>query len=228
MAPLRTSGAWLALLAVGALASGCGSSPAAPDRTGPVTVIITCTSSAARVSTCIASVSCGLYGCRPGTPVDATSTSNWTSDDPSIVRIVSAGLLEAAAPGNTVVRATHQLAGQGTQSISVFPGTAPLPTFVLAGTVFDGSDPSRLPLNGATIQVLSGLVGGRTATSGTEAQFMPGFWPPGGRFPAGAYEIFGVPSGNYRLRVSKTGYVPQERDIGPASLVGNDFVLPRQ
>ena len=94
--------------------------------------------------------------------------------------------------------------------------------------MYDGSDPARPALNGASIQVLSGLVAGRTATSGTEPPFMPGFWGPAGRLPAGSYEIFGVPAGIYRLRVSKTGYLPQERDVGAVSLVGNDFVLQRQ
>jgi len=145
-----------------------------------------------------------------------------------MVRIVSPGIIEAVAPGDTAIRASHPLGGEGSRAISVFPGTAPLATTVLSGSVVDGSDPARPPLNGATVQVLTGLVAGKTAVSGTPAPFLPGFWPPNGNFPAGMFEIFGVPSDAYRLRVFKAGYVTQERDIPSASLVGGAFVLMRQ
>jgi len=218
----------VALLSAGVFVGGCGSGPTSPDtRTGPITVDISCTPGGARVTACTARVYCGLYGCVAGTPADATSTSTWTSDDPSVVRVVSAGVLEAVAPGNTIVRSSHPLAGEGSHAIAVFPDGAPTPTFVLAGTVYDGSDPGRPPLNGASIQVLSGVIAGRTATSGTEPPFVPGFWGPDGLIVAGSYEIFGVPSGSYRIRVSKPGYASQERDTNLTSLVRNDVVLQR-
>lgn len=111
--------------------------------------------------------------------------------------------------------------------MSVFPGTAPLPTFVLGGTVVDGSDPARPALNGATVQVLTGLVAGKTAVSGIPAPYLPGFWTPNpSTFPAGSFTIFGVPQDNYRVRVFKTGYITQERDL--SALVGSSFVLQRQ
>jgi hypothetical protein len=108
----------------------------------------------------------------------------------------------------------------------VFPGTAPLATSLLSGTVLDGSDPARPPLNGATVQILNGLVAGRTGVSGVAPPFMPGFWQPSGTFPAGMFEIFGVPPDSYRLRVFKPGYVTQERDV--AALAGSSFVLQPQ
>ena len=214
-----------AVLGISVLAA-CGS-PTAPDqRTGPITVTISCTPKDARTTTCSASVSCGLYGCLPNTPADATSTSTWTSENPSIVRVVSAGIVEAVAPGDTVIRTSHPLAGDGSRSISVFPGTAPLATSVLAGSVVDGSDPARPPLNGATVQILTGLVAGKTAVSGVPPPFLPGFWEPSPNFPAGSFDIFGVPQDTYRLRVAKAGYGTQERDV--TALVGSAFVLLRQ
>jgi hypothetical protein len=134
--------------------------------------------------------------------------------------------VEAVAAGDPVIRASHPLAGDGSQSISVFPGTAPLPTYVLSGSVLDGSDPARPPLNGATMQILTGLVAGKTAVSGVAPPFMTGFWQPSPNFPAGSLEIFGVPQGSYRLRVFRTGYLTQERDT--TALTGNTFVLQRQ
>ena len=143
-----------------------------------------------------------------------------------MVRVVSSGVVEAVAPGDTVIRTSHPLAGDGSRSISVFPATAPLPTFVLAGTVVDGSDAARPPLNGATVQILSGLVAGKTAVSGVAPPFLPGFWEPAPNFPAGSFDIFGVPQDSYRVRVSKAGYVTQERDV--SALVGSSFLLQRQ
>jgi hypothetical protein len=119
------------------------------------------------------------------------------------------------------------MAGEGSQSVAVFAGTAPIVTRVLAGSVLDGSDPARPPLNGATVEILNGLVAGRTAVSGVAPAFVPGFWPPVSSYPAGEFDIFGVPSGIYRLRVSKPGYIPQERDTA-GSLIGNTVVLFRQ
>lgn len=108
----------------------------------------------------------------------------------------------------------------------MFPGTAPLATYVLAGSVVDGSDPARPPLNGATVQVLTGLVAGKTAVSGVPPPFLAGFWEPSPNFPAGGFDIFGVPPDTYRLRVFKAGYVTQERDL--TALVGATFALLRQ
>lgn len=208
------------------IAPACGS-PTAPDRrTGPVTVAISCTPRDARISTCSANVSCGLYGCPPNTPADATASSTWTSENPSIVRVVSAGVVEAIATGDTVIRTSHALAGDGSRSLSVFPGTAPLATYALAGSVVDGSDAARPPLNGATVQVLTGLVAGKTAVSGIAPPFLPGFWQPGPNYPPGSFDIFGVPQDTYRLRVFKTGYVTEERDV--TGLSGHTFVLQRQ
>jgi hypothetical protein len=215
------------LLYVAVLVGGCGGSPTAPERHGPITVGISCTPIDGRYTACRATVSCGLYGCYPGTPPDLTATATWTSDDPSIMRITAAGMLEAVAPGDTVVRASHPLAGSGSWPISVFRGTAPLPTFGLFGVVSDGSDPARPPLNGATVVVLNGLRGQQMQVSGVPPSFLPGYWPPSPSFPSGFYMFFGLPRDTYRVRVSKPGYVTQERDIIPGSTPPS-FVLQRE
>lgn len=106
--------------------------------------------------------------------------------------------------------------------IAVFAGTAPLETYEYEGTVYDGGGASRTPLNGASVEILTGLVAGRQTISGSQPDFFPGATVP----PAvpGHYAFFGVPSGTYRLRVSKPGFVTQEVDT--KQIV--DVVLVRQ
>jgi hypothetical protein len=94
----------------------------------------------------------------------------------------------------------------------VFPGTTPLPTFGLQGTVYEGATPNESRIDGATIDVIDGLIVGRRATSGSRPEPVPGYFAPGPAAP-GLFIINGVPPGTIRLRVSKDGYVPEERDV---------------
>ena len=157
---------------------------------------------------------------------DVTPSANWVIADPTIVKMVTPGIFAATGIGDTFVRATWQRVESSMRPVSVFTGTAPLPTYEIFGSVWQaGQTPTSSYIDGAVIQVLNGLVTGRTATSGVPPPLPPGYLGPfGGK---GYYRVLGVPPGAYRVRVTKDGYASQERDVtvtGPGSPVA-DFPL---
>ena len=219
--------AWMFAVILASFATaGCGSTPTAPERHGPISIWILCEAGTPPFTTCRAPVFCTLYPCAAGTPTDITTSGTWTSDDPAIVRIAAPGLLEAVSLGDTVVRVALPPVGGELRPVSVFPGTPPLPTWEIAGTVYDGSVTPRVPLDGATVEVLTGIVAGWKAISGVEPPAKPGFPGWSVQFPRGHYEIRGVPSFPYSVRASRPGYVSQEREI-PGTSYSLDFVLQR-
>jgi hypothetical protein len=207
----------------------CGSTPTAPDRHGFPIITLVCVPLTTSSTLCRASVSCSLYPCLPGTPEDVTTLATWTSDDQTIVRIGGPGRLDAVGVGDTVVRAAWDAigVGGGWRPVSVFPGTAPLPTYEISGGIYDGSVSPRAPLNGATIEIIDGPPSGKTSVSGADPQLPPGFTSFGPMMP-GRYRLLGVPAGTFRLRATKDGYVPQERDVTGSTFTGADFELQRR
>lgn len=142
-----------------------------------------------------------------------TQAASWTTDDPAVAIVVAPGIVTSVGVGNTVLRVAWKAVGFTTTDfipIAVFSGTAPLETYEYEGNIYDGGGPPRTPLNGASVEILTGLVAGRRTISGTQPDFFPGatIFPPS----AGHYAFFGVPSGTYRLRVSMPGFVTQEVD----------------
>ena len=103
-------------------------------------------------------------------------------------------------------------------------GTAPLPTQEIFGTVYRrGETPFAGAIDGAIVEIVGGMLGGRSVTSGVPPPLLPGYLGPFGG--AGYYRLLGVPNGTYLIRVSKAGYVDQERTVtlpGPNSV---DFPL---
>lgn len=161
-------------------------------------------------------------------PREVTDIATWTADDPTVVRSVGAGRFEAVAPGDTVLHARWDYNAE--RPVAVFPGTTPLLTSEILGSVYDGPVPSTSAIDGALLAVVSGAIAGRRAVSGTLPAKLPGF-SVGPATPApGSYRILGVPPGVFRIRVSKDGYVPQERDVTAAGLgfTGANFQLQRQ
>jgi hypothetical protein len=141
---------------------------------------------------------------------DVTASANWTIADPTIIRSNGPGMFTAVGTGDTYVLAAWQNTLSGGQTVSVLPNTPPLPTYEIDGDVWQaGSTPASSYIGGAVIQVLDGLVAGRTATSGVPPPLLPGYLGPFQNGPGG-YRISGVPPGIYHLQVTKTGYVTQQ------------------
>ena len=157
--------------------SRCGGPPTAPDRHGSPVILVTCTSATASSLNCTAPVSCSLYPCLPGTPPDVTASATWTTDDPSVARVAAEGTLVAVGPGYTTVRAVTSGVSEGFRAVAVYPGTPPLPVFGLQGTVREGASPNDVKIDGATIQVLDGLIAGRIWSRGVPPAAVPAFLP---------------------------------------------------
>ncbi len=179
-----------------------------PERHGIPQVTIVCAPGSATLMLCRAPVSCSLYPCADGTPTDVTETATWSVDEASFASMASPGVVKAVAVGHTILRVKWTFTDYFIP-IAVFPGTPPLPTYEYEGMVYDGGAASRTPLNGARVEILSGLAAGRTTLTGAMPDFYPGATVV--TFP-GHYAFFGIPSGTYRLRVSKEGFQPQEID----------------
>jgi hypothetical protein len=217
----------LAGLAGFVVACGDSDNPSAPTRYGQPSFAITCNIGGNDPLRCAASVLCPR-ACAPEVLTgDVTNRAAWESGDPAVVRIVAPGVVEAVGTGDTLVRARWD--GYDTsKTISVFDGTPPLPTEEIFGTVYEaGKTPAMGAITGATIEIVGGRLAGRSAESGAPSRLLPGFFGPSGG--PGYYRILGVPAGTYRLRVTRQGYVAQERHVTVtyASPVA-DFVMALQ
>src|SRR5687768_15363007 len=161
-------------------------SPTAPDtRTGYMALRIVCDGSGNSPLVCKAETYCsGSYRCPnpEADGADATQLAAWSSADSNIARVVGPGKLEASGTGDTVLRAEMSgVSGPAVRTIAVFPGSAPLPTNEIFGSVWEqGKTPAAGAISGAVVEVLNGLVGGRTATSGVPPPLPPGFFGPFG------------------------------------------------
>jgi hypothetical protein len=220
----------LAVLLSGVSAARCGDTPTAPERYANPLIVVRCTTASASSLNCTAPVHCSQDPCRPGTPTDVTASATWTTDDPLVARLTGPGTLAAVGTGYTTVRAVTPGVSAGFAAVAVFAGTPPLPVFGLQGTIRQGTPPNDVKIDEATIEALDGLVAGRIAHSGAPPVDVPGFAFPGPSAP-GLYIINGVPPGTTRLRVTKEGFLPVERDVtftflgGPGTV---DFELQRQ
>jgi hypothetical protein len=204
--------------------ASCGDSPTSPERYGFPRITITCEPGPSSSTECRAPVYCSDGPCRPGTLTDVTTVAAWTTDDAAVVRVTGPGRLEAVAPGDTLVRARWATAGDW-RPVAVFPGTPPLPTYSIDGYIYEGTPAARVPLDGATVEVLTGLAAGHSAISGAPRPSLPEGTP----FTApGFYDVRGVPNGTVRIRVTKGGYVDQEREVTGVQFTGATFYLERR
>jgi len=107
----------------------------------------------------------------------------------------------------------------------VFPETPPLPTYSIDGYIYEGTPTAIVTLDGATVEVLNGVAAGRRALSGDPPLPLPGASPIAA---PGLYQIHGVPNGTTRVRVTKEGYVDQEREVTGVQFSGAHFYLERR
>ena len=202
----------LRVVAVSAVVfAGCTEAPTQPPRFGAPIHHVRCEPPSATALICRAIIACLGGPCPPRTAEDVTASVIWSTEHPDIARISKPGQIEAVAPGHTVITATND-GYIARQSVTVFPGTQPMPTAEISGSItFAGTGSSSTrAIDGALVEVLNGPIAGYKATSGVAPQLLPGF--SGGTGP-GYYRILGVPAGTFTIRVTKDGYMPEERDV---------------
>lgn len=203
-----------------ALAAACtDASPTAPDpRSGLLDLRITgCDTSGQSPLQCRAQVFCtGSYRCPDPSldRVDITEQGRWISRDPDLFIVVGPGRFQQIGIGDGVasVSYTPQRYYELTaiRPVSVFPGTAPLPTRALTGNVFEaGRSPNTGGIQGAVVEILDGLVAGRTGTTGVVPAPVAGFVRP--FLTSFQYAILGVPPGRYVVRAQADGYLAVQR-----------------
>ena len=209
-----------ALLGTGIVAS-CNGSPASPctdqfgrGETALNQIQIACVPTATRLQcTAVASIG-GLYVYCPKQQ-DVTTAAEWAVADTTIARVVAPGLLDRIAPGHTTVRAVWQGIDSetfGRVPIAVFPDTGPLRTYEITGLVTEaGKTPANGGISGAVAEVLDGLIAGSTGTTGVPPPLLPGYLGPFGG--PNTFRILGVPPATYTVRVSKEGYIDQQRTV---------------
>ena len=188
------------------ICAACSDTPTMPDRHGIPQVGLVCVPGSASLMLCRAPISCSLYPCAAGTPADVTQEAEWRVDDTSVAKMDAPGVVRAVGIGHTLLRVKWTSTDFWTP-IAVFNGTAPLPTYVYEGMIYEGGAAPRTPLSGARVEILDGLAAGRSTMSGAMPDSYPGALPVA---TPGHYAFFGMPSGTYRLRVSRAGYQTQE------------------
>lgn len=219
--PRRVAGLAVAITTL-AIVVACGSeSPTAPDsRPGVYGLLLLCDDSGSSPLVCRAETFCtGSPGCS-AVRGDVTAVAEWSGS--SNLRVVGPGRFEASGVGDGNVHVVDRVStgSSNERTVSVFPGTAPLPTTHIQGTVVEAGRPSAdAEIPDASIEVLTGPLAGRQAQSGV----LPSYTPPGffscavsAPFTKGRFCFQGVPSGTIRLRVSAAGYVTQDVEVAVA------------
>jgi hypothetical protein len=215
----------LLYLGIATVSAACSPSSVAPDRAGgPQSLNINCSLESLTVLHCGAAVSCGLYGCLPGTPSDATQLASWTVNDVNIVRVLEPGRFEATGVGDTYVTAKFQSA-EGKRTLSVVVGQPPLPTYTVWGAVSEaGKTVSTGSLDDVLVEIVDGPapLAGQTLLTGRAHAALPGYPPP--LSGHGDYEFQGARPGVYTVRATKAGYAPFEKVVTVTVGSTNGFI----
>jgi hypothetical protein len=204
-----------------ALCFGCGGSPAAPchdqegrGETALNRLKVSCAAAVGQLNCAAVADIGGLYVYCP-MQQDVTQAADWVVADSAVVVAQAPGVFTAAAPGHTFVHAVwHGLDSTnfGQTPVAVFPGAPPMPTYEIFGSVWQaGRTLAEGAITGALVEVVDGLVAGKSATSGVSPMLLPGYLGSFGG--AGYYRILGVPPGTYTVRISNAGYASQERTV---------------
>jgi hypothetical protein len=133
---------------------------------------------------------------------DVTGLATWSTSDPTIATITSVGFLTVSRIGEVSVRATYQDL-EGFEIFRAEPGGMSYYHRALSGWVRDARDNTTIA--GVSVQVLDGPNTGRTVTTGSD----------------GAYQMYELQPGTFRVRFSRAGYVTTER---PVALPGDTLV----
>jgi hypothetical protein len=158
------------------------------------------------------SVGCALaekgYQCSAGvlmenaSPRDVTGLSTWSTSDTSIATVNSVGFVTVLRIGDVAVRARYQDL-DGFQSMRVEPGGLSYYHTALSGWVTDAQSGAKL--DSVTVSILDGPNSGRTTSTHRD----------------GAYQLYELQPGTFRVRFSRSGYVTSDR---PFTLPGDRLV----
>jgi hypothetical protein len=121
---------------------------------------------------------------------NVSGQAQWSSSDPRVVEISSAGVAKAIARGEAVIRVSYQGRSASTRTFVL-----PAGTYRLSGTVTD----SGLSLAGVTVTIIGGVGEGLTTITGGN----------------GTYVLYGVRD-RVRLQAKGAGYVNQIEEIDVA------------
>ena len=135
-----------------------------------------------------------------GSTRDVSDTASWSSTNSSVLRHLGSGRFEARSAGEARASASFQTRFAQSAAVLILPTG----TFKLSGTVRDIGG----TLDSATVEVISGT----GAPQSTRSSFN------------GTYALYGV-AGQIRLRVSASGYQPQEDVIVVSDHAARDFSL---
>ena len=165
---------------------GCGSSPSSPQAPSNVptvtSVTVTATSTGSQFQ-CAA-----VAGFSDGSTQNVTSQATWTSSNPSVATVTNTGLVTPLSNGSIDIAATHS-GMTGTLHLAVtVPPPSPAPTYILSGTVRDGS--TGTALSGAQAEVIDGPDAGTIATTDG----------------SGRYVLAGLRAGQFRMYFRNSGY----------------------
>jgi hypothetical protein len=193
------SRSWLTVPAILVFSVACGGNPTAPTS-GPETL--------ARVTLSLgfAEVVDG-YQCQASAYVaegvyrDVTGLATWSTSDSSIATVNGVGFVTVHRAGSVAVRASYQNAS-GFVTIDAQPGGSRRYYRALSGWVRDSRDETKL--SGVAVQIVSGPNTGRSTVTGSD----------------GAYQLYDLELGTFRVQFSKPGYVTTERTF---VLTGESF-----
>jgi hypothetical protein len=197
------------------LTAGCvNNTVIAPSTTPPVFAPSTTPSVTINCSTMTLTATgqqtpCSAVVLSNGTSQDQTLASQWSSSNASVASVSATGMVTAVSNGASTITATFQ-GLQGARAVVVtIPAPVAPSTFVVNGTLTDGTSHGILP--GLTIQLLSGtsVVTSTLTDSG------------------GNYTISGVSAATFTLSVSAVSYVTttQQVTVPPSQQV--NLVLQR-
>jgi hypothetical protein len=191
---------WFTISALAAFSVACGgSSPTAPTSGADTLLRTTLSMGWAEVVDgyqvqASAYVAEGVYR-------DVTGFATWSTSDSSIATVNSVGFVTAHRAGTVAIRASYENASAFV-TIDVVPGGLRRYYRALSGWVRDAADENKLA--GVNVRIVAGANAGRNTVTGSD----------------GAYQLYDLEPGTFRVQFSKPGYVTTERTF---VLTGESF-----
>ena len=179
------------------VSSACGGSPTSPGLTP-----LERTTLGMQCAEVVDGYQCQAYMNLSGqTSREVTGLATWSTSDAGIATVNSVGFVTAHRRGEVSVRAAYGGA-DGFMVLQVVPGGLRQYYRALSGWVRESAGEARIP--GVTVSIVDGPNAGRSTVTG----------------PDGAYQLYDLEIGTFRVRFSRPGYVTVERTF---VLTGESF-----